>query len=149
MKLSAQYSRVNLFITVAVLFVTGIVYYYTINYIANNQLDASLSDEIEEVTAYVKLNQQLPKPVDFDADQTSFIKTNEREISRSFFDTTYNNQKEKTIEPGRAVVGLITLKGVNYKIVVAESKEATEDLTQFITIVTLVLTALLLIVLFN
>lgn len=131
-------------VTLCVLLVAGIVYYIAIGYIANNQLDTSLTDEIEEVTAYVNLNQRLPRPIDFDEDQTSFIKTGQKTIPRIFFDTLYHNPREKNTEAGRAVEGLITLKGENYKVIVTESKEATEYLTQLITGITLALTALLL-----
>jgi len=147
MKLSTQYSKVNLIVAISVLFIAGIVYYTTISYIANDQLDTSLSEEIVEVTDYVKTNQQLPKPFDFDEDQTTFVKTNQLEIKRKFFDTLYCNPREKGCESGRAIIGLVTLKGVNYKVVVVESKEATENLIQLITLITIVLIAILLIVL--
>jgi len=147
MKLSAQYSKVNLIIAISILFIAGIVYYATINYIANDQLDSSLVDEIEEITRYVNLNQRLPKPMDFDEDQTSFTPTDQKTMPRFFFDATYHSPREKSTEAGRAISGLISLKGVNYKAVVVISKEATENLVQVITLITLVLTAILLIVL--
>jgi len=147
MKLSSQYSRVNLVITLCVLLIAGIVYYITIDYIANSQLDQSLTEEIDEVTDYVKLNHRLPKPVDFDEDQTSFTTTNQKKIPRVFFDTVYKNPREKNAELGRAISGLITLKNENYKVTVVESKEATEYLIQLITGITLVLIAILLIIL--
>ena len=147
MQLSAQYSKANLIVSISVLFIAGLVYYGVINYIANRQIDESLADEIAEVKSYVKLNQRLPKPFDFDEDQTSFVQTNQKEIPRVFFDTVYRNPREKNTESGRATTGLVTLNGVSYKVIVVESKEATEYLVQIITIVTLVLIALLLIVL--
>ncbi|HEY0245989.1 MAG TPA: HAMP domain-containing sensor histidine kinase [Mucilaginibacter sp.] len=147
MKLSAQYSKVNLIITISVLFIAGIIYYGTIDYIANNQLDRNLDEEIGEVADYVKINQRLPKQIDFDEDQTSFTKTDQKAIAKVFFDTVYRNPREKKPESGRAVTGLITLSGVNYKVIVIESKEATEYLIQLITLITLVLTALLLLIL--
>ncbi|MDB5111008.1 MAG: hypothetical protein JWR67_2122 [Mucilaginibacter sp.] len=148
MKLSAQYSKATLVITLSVLFIASIVYYTTIDYIANSQLDTSLAEEIEEVNSYVKINQHLPKSVDFDEDQTSFIKTDQKKIARVFFDTVYRNPRGKKTESGRGVVGLITLKGENYKVILIESKEATEYLIQLITLITLTLTAFLLLILF-
>lgn len=147
MKLSAQYSKVNLLIAISILFIAGIIYYTTINYIANKQLDDDLTEEIEEVASYVNLNQNLPKSIDFDEDVTTFVKTDQKKIPRIFFDTVYRNPREKNAEAGRAVIGLITLKGENYKVMVVESKEATQNLVQVITLITLALTAILLIVL--
>jgi len=147
MKLSAQYSKVNLIIAISILFIAGIVYYATINYIANDQLDSSLTDEIEEITRYVNLNQRLPKPIDFYEDQISFVQTDQKIIPRVFFNTTYHNLREKNTEAGRAISGVIILKGVNYKTVIVVSKEATENLIQVITFITFVLVAILLIVL--
>src|ERR1700748_1188654 len=147
MKLSSQYSRANLVITLCVLLIAGIVYYIAIDYIANSQLDQSLTEELEEVADYVQLNHRLPKQVDFDSDQTSFTKTDQKVVPRLFFDTTYRSPHGKNTEAGRAISGLITLNGENYKVVVVESKEATEYLIQLITGITLVLIAILLIIL--
>jgi signal transduction histidine kinase len=147
MKLSAQYSKANLIIAISVLFIAGIVYYATIDYIANTQLDASLKDEIDEIITYTKINQHLPKQVDFDEAQTIFLKTDQKSIPRLYFDTVYRSPRQRHTESGRAVSGLIRLKGENYKATVIESKEATEYLIQLITGITLVLTALLLVVL--
>jgi signal transduction histidine kinase len=147
MKLSAQYSRANIIITIIVLFVAGIVYYGTINYIANNQLDETLADELTEVTAYVKLNQHLPKPEDFAEDQTSFTKTDEKDTPNLYFDEFYHNLRSKNDEAGRGISGLIELKGQNYKAVIVQSKEATEYLIQVIAIITLVLALLFMLIL--
>jgi len=147
MKLAAQYSKASIIITVSVLFIAGIVYYIAISYIANNQLDRDLTEEIDEVVDYVKLNHRLPKQVDFDEDQTTFFKTDQKQFKRRFFDTIYNNPRENKNESGRAVAGLVTLNGENYKVIVAESKEATEYLIQMISAITVALMALLLLIL--
>lgn len=146
MKLSTQYSKATLIITFSVLFIAGIIYYKAINFIVNTQLDRDLIEELAEITEYIQLNQRLPKQLDFDGDQTSFTKTDQKAIEKTFYDVPYHNSRGKT-ESGRAVKSLVSLKGNNYIVTVAESKEASEDLTQLIIIITLVLTALLLIIL--
>ncbi len=148
MKLAAHYNRANIIITVTVLIVGAIIYFFSIKYIARTQLDRNLTEEIEEVEDYVKANHQLPKQVDFDEDQTLFVKTDKKQIQRIFFDTTYINPKEKRIEPGRAVSGLIRLRGLNYKVIITVSRESTEYLIQFIAIITLGLVIGLLLILF-
>src|ERR1022692_2216797 len=114
MKLSAHYNKASTIITISVLLAGAVIYFFAINYIATQQLDRDLSEELGEVVAYVNTNGQLPKQVDFDEDQTIFIKTNRESIKTRFFDTVYNDNKEKRNEPGRAVSGLLSLKGVHY-----------------------------------
>jgi signal transduction histidine kinase len=148
MKLAVQYNRTNILITLGVLIVGAAIYFFAISYIAQTQLDSNLAEEIEEVEDYVGANHQLPKQVDFDEDQTSFIKTDQKSFAISYFDTTYTNVKEKKTEPGRAVSGPISVQGVNYKAVIIVSRESTEYLVQFIALITLGLMVGLLIVLF-
>jgi signal transduction histidine kinase len=147
MKLSTHYSRASIVITIAVLLIGSVIYYFTINYIATNQLDRDLTEEIDEVNAYVDLHKQLPSQVDFDEDITVFTKTNQKVLPRRFFDTIYNNVKEKEIEKGRAVSGLIMLNGEYFKVTISESRESTEYLITIIAIITLLLSVGLLIVL--
>jgi len=148
MKLSAHYNKASVIITISVLLAGAIIYFFTINYIARNQLDRNLTEEIEEVEYYIKVNQHLPKQVDFDEDQANFVKTNQKISQRRFFDTVYNNYKEKKIRPGRAVEDLISLNGENYKAIVTVSRESTEYLVQIITVITLALMLGLLLILF-
>jgi signal transduction histidine kinase len=148
MKLAVQYKRTNILITLGVLIVGAAIYFFAINYIAKTQLDNNLAEEIEEVEEYVAANHQLPKQVDFDEDQTSFIKTDQKNFAITYFDTAYTNVKEKKTEPGRAVSGPVRVQGVNYKAVIIVSRESTEYLVQFIALITLGLMVGLLIVLF-
>src|SRR5476649_2867040 len=102
MKLAAHYNKANIIITLSVLIIGGLIYYYAIRFIATDQLDRDLTEEIDEVKDYINLHGQLPKQVDFDEDQTNFTPTNSKTIPRRFFDTTYYNDKEKKKEAGRA-----------------------------------------------
>lgn len=147
MKLSAQYTKVNFIITISVLALAGLVYYGTISYIANSELDRNLVEEIDEVHEYIDDFHKLPKPADFDEDQTSFTPTSETVIKQVFFNTAYHNPRNSKIEVGRAVVSLLKFNGINYKMVIVVSKEGTENLIQVILLITLALTAILLIIL--
>ncbi len=148
MKLSAHYNKAIIIITVLVLLAGGVIYFFTIKKLGRNQLDRDLTEEFEEVVDYVNLNAKLPSQVDFDEDQTVFVKTNQSDFPLRFFDTVYNNPKEKEPEAGRAVSGLISLKGQHYRVIITESRESTEDLIQLIGIITLVLMVALLLILF-
>ena len=148
MKLSAHYNKASIIITISVLLVGGVIYFFTINKLGRNQLDRDLTEEFGEVVNYVNVNAKLPSQVDFDEDQTVFIKTKQTDFPVRFFDTVYNNPREKNPEPGRAVSGLIVLKGEHYKVFITESREGTEDLIQLIGIITLILMVILVFILF-
>jgi signal transduction histidine kinase len=139
MKLADHYNKASIFITISVLLAGAVVYFFAISKIARTQLDRDLTEEIDEVTNYVKINKRLPRQVDFDEDQTVFFKTNRQFIPRRYFDTVYSNPQEKKIEPGRAVSGLITLDQQKYLVIITESREGTEYLVQIIALITLAL----------
>ena len=148
MKLSAHYNKASIIITITVLIAGAVIYYFAINQIARNQLDRDLSEEIGEVIDYVNRNAKLPRQVDFDEDQTVFVKTNNPKFETRFFDTIYTNPREKKAEDGRAISGLISLKGEHYIVTITESYESTKYLIQLITIITIVLMIVLLFIIF-
>src|ERR1700733_9743585 len=115
MKLAGHYNKASILITISVLFAGGVIYFFAITHISRIQLDRDLTEEIEEVKEYVAGNNRIPQQVDFDEDQTVFIKTNQKTLARRFFDTVYNNPKEKKSEGGRALEDLVKLNGEYYK----------------------------------
>ncbi|HTH83408.1 MAG TPA: HAMP domain-containing sensor histidine kinase [Mucilaginibacter sp.] len=147
MKLASQYNRATFIITFLVLFIAGFSYYITINNIVNKQLDHDLTEELDEIKDYINVNQHLPKPLDFAGDQTTFTKTAQASIEMDFYDTPYYKSRGNKTESGRAVRSMITLKGENYIVTVAESKAAQENLTQLMIGITLMLGVVLLIIL--
>jgi len=148
MKLSAHYNKASIIITIIVLIAGGIIYFFAISHIARNQLDRDLTEELEEVVTYVNQNGKLPKQIEFDEDQTSFVKTNQKSLPARFFDTVYTDAKERVNEPGRAVSGPIALNGEHYMTTIIESRQSAEYLVQIITLITLVLMIGLIIILF-
>jgi len=148
MKLATLYNRTNIIITSTLFIIGAVIYFFAINYIARTQLDNDLSEEVVEVVNYVTSNHKLPKQVDFDEDQTVFIKTDKKDIKPRFFDTIYVNPKEKENAPGRAVETVIQADGSYYKVIITVSRESTEYLLQFVGIITLGLMVGLLLILF-
>ncbi|MGN6398577.1 MAG: sensor histidine kinase [Mucilaginibacter sp.] len=147
MKLASHYTRASVLISLLVLTISAFVYYYTISSIARQQLDGDLAEEVAEFVGYVNRHHQLPKPVDFDQDQTSVIKTSLNNYETRFFDTPYFNKKDKKNESGRAVTFLVTISSQRYLVTISESRENTECLLQIISVITLALAAILLTVL--
>lgn len=147
MKLSAHYNKASIIITISVLFIGAIIYFFTINYIAKNQLDLNLIEEIDGIKNYITVNNRLPQQVDFDEDLVTFVKT-DKPLKRRFFDTVYNNPKERKKEAGRAVSCLVLFNGNNYLTTLIVSREDTEYLVQIIGLITLALSVGLLLTLF-
>jgi signal transduction histidine kinase len=148
MKLAARYNRASLIVSISILLVGSIVYYIAISYFSNNQIDRSLKEEIDEVIVYVANHQRLPKPYEFDENQAIFTPVGNSVVPLRFTDTPFYESQSKKTRPGRAVIGMVQLKGINYQVVIAESKESTQYLVQIIGLITSILTILLLIALF-
>ncbi|MBD1393038.1 sensor histidine kinase [Mucilaginibacter glaciei] len=148
MKLASHYNKVTIIVTLSVLMIGAIIYYFAINHIAKTLLDDHLSEEVAEVIGYVNFNKQLPKQVDFDEDQTRFFKLKNKHLPTRFYDTTYSNPKLRGERAGRAVEGTLTFNNELYKFNIIISKESTEYLVQIIATITLFLVLGLFMVLF-
>lgn len=148
MKLSAHYTKASILTSLAVLFAGAIVYFFAINYIADNQLDNNLTQGLIEAEEYAKGTPAPPQQYDADEDHAVFLKTEQTAIRRRYFDTIYHNLREAKVEPGRAVEDMITVNHNHYKVTITMSRESTRYLIEVITIITLVLIAGLVIVLF-
>ncbi|MDB5143102.1 MAG: sensor histidine kinase [Mucilaginibacter sp.] len=148
MKLSAHYTRTSIYITLTVLLTGAVIYFFAINYIAQQQLDQGLQQQLIEAEEYVRSSNHDPQQYDLDKDHAVFIRTNEQELQKLFFDTTYFNPKEQRKEAGRAVEDLVKLKDTNYKVVITISRAGQKNLIEVIIIITLTLLTGLLLVLF-
>jgi signal transduction histidine kinase len=148
MKLSEHYTRTSIYSTLTVLLAGAIIYYFAIKYIAQQQLDRGLQQQLTEAEEYVRSSNQDPQQYDLDKDHAVFIRTNEQELQKRFFDTSYFNPKEQRKEAGRAVEDLVKLKETNYRVVITISSAGQKYLIEIITIITLALLAGLLSVLF-
>jgi signal transduction histidine kinase len=143
MKLATQYTRASMLVTVIVLLIAGGIYYFAISYIADQQFDHDLTEELGEMTGFIQQHQRFPKPFEFDSYQAKFEPVKQYMPPR-FLDTLMKGSEESY----RAIIAIVKLKGLNYRMTIIASKESTENLLQLIFIITLILTAVLLIALF-
>ncbi len=148
MKLSEHYTRTSVYITITVLVIGAVIYYFAIDYIGRQQLDRGLQQQLTEAEEYARSNNGNPQQYDLDQDHAVFVKTNEHLLKKRFFDTTYFNPKEQRKEAGRAVEDFVKLKDHNYRVVITISRAGQKDLIELISIITLTLLAGLLAVLF-
>ncbi|MBL4677404.1 MAG: HAMP domain-containing histidine kinase [Mucilaginibacter sp.] len=150
MKLIDRYNRISLLVTIAIIIVTGFVYYLTISYILTNRVDRDLVVEENEIFAYVKLNDKLPQVFKSDGLKIRFTASATDSITRTFGNTLFYNEEENEQEAGRMLTSSVKVEGKTYRIEITESKVETEYLIRFIFFITLgiilVLLTLLLII---
>lgn len=146
MKLAQRYNRVNIFTSFIILVITGLIYYLTIHYILTQKLDSDLKIEEEEIGAYAKNYGKLPFPGDFLNQQVKYKKLGQdKKVQRSFLYTEYYDAKEKETEPGRTLVTSIKIGEKTFQVNITKSRVESEDLMQFILLITVGVTLLLLV----
>ena len=147
MKLLDKYNRISLIITIAVIIITGIIYYFTISFILTGQVDKDLIVEENEIFDYVKLNHHLPQVFKSEDLKISFEPIKEDTVKRRFIDTQYLDNEDKSTESGRELISSVRVNNTTYRIVIIQSKVETEDLIQVIFFITLGIILVLIIIL--
>ncbi|MDR3680121.1 MAG: HAMP domain-containing sensor histidine kinase [Flavipsychrobacter sp.] len=142
MKLSAHYNRSNIIITVSVLLVGAVIYYFAINYIIQRQLDRDLTEEMEEIVSYIGSRHKFPVQLDIDQEDVSFNETNQSNFKTVYFNAPFRKSIKKDSDDdnnGRAVETLVHVNGKSYLMTIVISRESTEYLVQVIATITLIL----------
>ncbi len=149
MKLQDRYNRTNLITTSIILCIAGVVYFYVISAILNNQIDKDLVVEENEIFDYVKQNHHLPQVFRSPDQQIYFREAGHQPVIRRFINTQFNDPKDRNDrENGRKLISSVIVTGKAWEIIVIESTVETEDLIQIIFIVMLFLILLLVAALF-
>lgn len=149
MKLASQYNRVNLFVSLIVLLLTGVIYYVVIHFILTEKLDRDLSIEEEEIRAYVGTYHKLPLPGDFQDQKVAYRPVKKEDTSgRNFSNCVYLNEKEQEEEPGRSLLTYIMVNKQLFEVTVVKSRLEAEGLVKLIFLITLGIIAFLLLILF-
>jgi signal transduction histidine kinase len=146
-KLLDKYNRVNIAVTIIIMLITGIVYYYTISQILTGQIDKDLVLEENEVFSYVRKNHQLPDVYESNHQQITFAPLGQQTVQRRLLDTIYKDSDEKDFEAARSLISWVNVSGQHYKITVTQSKVETEDLIQIIFMITIGVIVILLAIL--
>jgi signal transduction histidine kinase len=147
MKLLSRYNTVNLFTTILVLLITGVIYYSAISFILNHQVDKNITVEEEQLYNYTKLNKKLPVIGTFKRQLVKFTPV-KSSFARRFIDTSFYNAGENEYEAARGLLTALQVNGEFYKLEIVESKVETEDLIKIIFMITIGVISLLVLVLF-
>ena len=148
MKLIAKYNRVNIPITIAVLLISSIAYYFILHHVLLRQVDKDLRIEQQEIIHYIKVNGSLPETANYKDQQISFQQTKLTNFKKKLSTQSVYNKKEDEEELYRRIDFLVTQNGTNYIATVKKSEQETEDIVRLILLITFAVIAVLLLVLF-
>lgn len=148
MKLIAKYNRVNIPVTIFVLLISSIAYYFILHHVLLRQVDKDLRIEQQEIIHHLKVNGTLPETSNYKDRQIKFQPTNLTHLKEEFSTESIYNKKEDEDEPFRRIDFLVTQNGQNYIATVKKSEQETEDIVQLILIITFAVIAALLFILF-
>src|SRR5678810_444258 len=103
MKLISKYNRVNIPITIAVLLISSVAYYFILHHVLLRQVDNDLRIEQQEIIHHINVNGSLPETSNYYYDEISFQKTNLAHFKERFSTQAVYNRKEDEKEPFRSI----------------------------------------------
>ncbi|SEB14696.1 sensor histidine kinase [Pedobacter hartonius] len=148
MKLFSSYNRILLVISFAGLFIIGVLFYKTLAYYLDRQIDDGLVEELMEVQDFTHEKNILPAPSyykDLVVEYKNIIKVLNKS---SFADTVYYNPKKKQLEPARYLKTDISLNDKAYQVLIMYSKAHRNEEIRSICLVIIIPFLFLLLVLF-
>lgn len=153
MKLFTKYSRINIVASILALLLSSIAYYFVIRVVLLHQLDDSLRVEEAEILNIVKTRGHLPEPSNYRDQRIAFLPAS-MPVRRQFLNTIRPLGSDEGDQPGtkrhhahryhRELLFPITAAGLSYTASVSVSEEETEDLLEWIMLITAAMILLLL-----
>ena len=148
MKLLAKYNRVNIPITIGILLISSVAYYFILHYVLVHQLDKDLTIEQQEIFHDIGETGNLPETSDYRDQQIIFAPAREVNFTRKFSTEDSFDKNEGESETFRRLDFPVTVKDHLYLATVRKSQQETEDLIRLILAITFSVIAFLLILLF-
>lgn len=148
MKLIAKYNRVNIPITIGILLISSIAYYFILHIVLLNQVDNDLQIEKQEIIHYVNEKGILQEASNYKDQQIEFTPTSLTHFETKLTNENIYNKIENESEPFRRIDFLIKQNGNYYIATVNKSVQETEDIVRLILMITLLVIAVLLLILF-
>ncbi|MEO6134400.1 MAG: HAMP domain-containing sensor histidine kinase [Ginsengibacter sp.] len=148
MKLIAKYNRVNIPITIGILLISSIAYYFILHIVLLNQVDNDLQIEKQEIIHYVNEKGILQEASNYKDQQIEFTPTSLTHFETKLTNENIYNKIEDESEPFRRIDFLIKENGNYYIATINKSVQETEDIVRLILMITLLVIAVLLLILF-
>lgn len=136
MKLFAEYNRLNLTVMVALLLLSGVVYYLLLNHILIHELDEDLMEKRQKIEAYAAKHATLPAFEDLDDVQVFYAQVpSAAEESLPAFVGRYDPEEAK-VHGYRQLVYTHAFAGKYYQVTIFKPVEGTQALLRVIVGVT-------------
>ncbi len=148
MKLLSKYNRINIPVTISVVLISSIAYYFILHIVLIHQLNHDLVIEEQEIRNYVEENDSLPEASTYKDQQISFDTLLTQVPPRKFSTQKIYDNDEREEDSYRQLAFPITVHNRIYQAIVRKSQEGTEYLVKMIVIIALMVIVLLLLVLF-
>jgi len=117
-----------------------------IHFILTDRLDKDLEIEENEIIEYVNSYNKLPLPGNYKDQKVEYnLVKNGHYIGREFVNTKYRDETDNDAEPGRSLITTVNFNNKLYKVTITKSRVQAEDFVRIIFLITLAITALLLI----
>jgi len=143
MKLFTRYNRINLTVMVLLFLISGICYYFLINYVLIHELDEALEDYRERIENYADLNNELPLISSMDETHVSYTVVEKSKKHQHFQSLMLTDTIENKRHNYRQLTYYQKVKNDHYRITLAKPIEGVKLLTRTVVIITI---AMLLIV---
>lgn len=143
MKLLSKYNRINIPIIISVLLISSIAYYSMLHTLLIHQVNHDLEIEEQEIRAFVKNNDSLPKASSYHDQQISFDTSLKEVPPRNFTSLIIYDKHEGENELYRQLTFPIKVKNRVYQANVRKSQEEVEYLIKMIASITLLIIVLL------
>ncbi len=138
MKLFDRYNRINLVATIIVFLLSGLSFYFLLQYIVIGQVDEDLKIEQHEIQTYAAKYRQLPEIIPV-RDQHTTYQPLQKEAGKRVFVTIHAvDQDETRTELFRELTFGILVNGHWYEVKVSKSLERTDNMIRSIATITLI-----------
>ncbi|MEP6746901.1 MAG: HAMP domain-containing sensor histidine kinase [Bacteroidota bacterium] len=144
MKLFTRYNRINLLATVSVFLLSGISFYFLLQYVLSGQVDEDLKIEQHEVETYTRKYHALPEIIPVRDQQTDYRPATGDEGERLFSTVHLREGHHGEDELFRRLTFSISTGTQWYRVSVTKSLEGTDDMIRSIVTITLITILLIL-----
>jgi len=144
MKLFTRYNRINLIATVTVFLLSGIAFYFLLNYILVDQVDEDLKIEQHEIETYAAKYGRAPEIIKVKDQHIAYTAVNSNGGRKKFSTVRMADDQEKDKDIVRQLIFYTRIGGQWYQVSVSKSLEGTDNLLQSIVTITLVTILLIL-----
>lgn len=142
MKLLTGYNRILILVSTIGLICIGFLFYHTLSFYLNKQIDNNLVEELMEVKNFTDIRNIKPAHDLYDGLVIKYRKVNHPDTIKQFADTAFYNPKKQRRETARYLRTGVSYEGSHYEVTIFTSKVEWQD--QIKSIILIIISSLLL-----